>query len=184
MANTSSFVTAAKPKTGGAVWRAPKGTPLPTDTTTALDAAFACLGYVSEDGITNENSPESEKVKAWGGDVVLNSQTEKNDTFTGTFIESLNVEVLKAVYGSNNVTGDLATGISVTATSDAQEEASWIFEMILKDGAVKRIVIPQGMITEIGEINYGDEEAVGYECTISATPDTNGKTHYEYMKSK
>ena len=40
-------VTAAKPKVGGAVWRAPLGTTLPTDAKTALDKAFKSLGYIS-----------------------------------------------------------------------------------------------------------------------------------------
>lgn len=33
-------VSAAKPKVGGAVWRAPLGTPLPTDAKSALNEAF------------------------------------------------------------------------------------------------------------------------------------------------
>ena len=40
MANTVSNVTAGKPKIGGAVFRAALGSTLPTDATTALDAAF------------------------------------------------------------------------------------------------------------------------------------------------
>ena len=42
-------VTTGKPKTGGAVFRAPLGTALPTDAKTALDEAFKNLGYCSED---------------------------------------------------------------------------------------------------------------------------------------
>ena len=44
-------VTAGKPKVGGALFRAPAGTALPTDAVTALAEAYKCLGYVSEDGV-------------------------------------------------------------------------------------------------------------------------------------
>lgn len=72
MANTVANVSAGKPAVGGAVSVAALGSTLPTDSTTALDAAFKSLGYCSEDGLTNSNSPESDQINAWGGDVVLN----------------------------------------------------------------------------------------------------------------
>lgn len=174
-------VTAGKPKSTGGVYRAALGSTLPTDATTALDAAFTNLGYVSEDGLVNENTPDSDDIKAWGGDTVLSLQTEKNDTFQLTLIEVLDVNVLSAVYGSGNVTGTIATGITVDANGDEAEEAAWVFEMAMRGDVLKRIVLPDAKITEIGEINYTDDEAVGYEITLTAYPDASGNTHYEYL---
>ena len=76
---TVSNVSTGKPKVAGAVFRAPLGTTLPTDASTALASTFKELGYVSEDGVTNTNSPDSDTVKAWGGATVLVVQNEMSD---------------------------------------------------------------------------------------------------------
>ena len=179
--NDATKVVTGKPKIGGAVYRAPFGTTLPTDTVTPLDGAFVNLGYCSEDGVTNSNSPESSETKAWGGDVVLNMQTAKKDTFAFKLIEALNEDVIKAIYNAENVTGTLASGLTIKANNAENEQASWVFEMILKDH-VKRIVIPCASISELGDIVYKDDDTVGYEVTLAAVPDTDGQSHYEYIK--
>lgn len=173
-------VTTGKAKITGSVYRAALGTALPTDANTKLTEEFKDLGFVSEDGVVNENSPDSEDIKAWGGTIVYTSQTEKSDTFNLTLISSMDENVLKAVYGDKNVV--VATNlITVKATADEQEEAVFVIEMALRGGAVKRIVIPDGKISEIGEINYNDEDLVGYEITITCMPDKTGVSHYEYI---
>ena len=175
-------VSASTPAIGGAIYVAPTGTELPTDATTALGSAFTTLGYISEDGLTNNNSPSGDTVKAWGGDPVLVFNAGKEDTFSWSMIEALNIDVLKMVYGDSNVTGTLSAGITVTANKQDVPAKSFVIEMIMREGAIKRIVIPSGLLTEVGEISYTDSSAVGYEVTITAQDDASGNTHYEYIK--
>ncbi len=85
----AKLVSSAKPDIAGAISSAPTGTSLPTNATVKLNTAFKNLGYISEDGLTNEDTRESEELKAWGGDVVDTPQTGKSDKFTYTLLGSL-----------------------------------------------------------------------------------------------
>lgn len=179
---TAANVSTGKPKITGAVYRAPVGSTAPTDASTALDSAFAELGFVSEDGVTNNNSPDSDNVKAWGGQVVLVVVNEKADEWTLTLIESLNPNVLKTVYGDAHVTVGQNGMITVQASADQLPSNAYVIDMQLKGGAMKRVYIPNGDIKETGEVVYKDDEPIGYEITISALPDTNGISHYEFIQ--
>lgn len=179
---TAANVSVGKPKTGGAIYFAPVGTALPTDASTELDTKFKNLGYVSDDGLTNTSDMETEAITAWGGQTVLTTLTSKEDNFEFTLIESLNAEVLKAVYGSRNVTVDETTGlIKVTVNASEPESYSWVIDMIMTNGALKRIVIPSGKVSEVGDVTYKDDEAIGYETTLACSPDASDNTHYEYI---
>ncbi|MFX3746187.1 phage tail protein [Streptococcus suis] len=173
----AKLVSSAKPDIAGAISSAPT-----TNATTKLNTAFKNLGYISEDGLTNEDTRESEELKAWGGDVVDTPQTGKSDKFTYTLIEVLNVDVLKEVYGPENVKGDLESGITVEVNSKELPTHPLVVDMLLKNGAKKRIVIPNAKVLEVGEITYADSDLAGYETTIQALPDAKGNTHYEYIK--
>lgn len=180
MAQTATNVAAAKPAAGGALSVAATNATLPTDAVTALDAAFTGLGYISEDGITESITRESDDIKAFGGDVVLSTQTEFSNTFQLTLIEVLNVDVLKEVFG--NASGTLAAGITVNVNSTELTERAWVFDLIVR-GAVERLVIPNGKITEVGETTYSDSDVIGYDITITAYPDSTGNTQYKYIKN-
>ena len=181
MSNTAGYVTAGKPRVGGSVYIAHLGTTLPETPSADLSSDYVGLGYISEDGVTNNNTPESDVVKAWGGDTVLNLQTSKDDTFSFKMIEAMNVNVLKAVYGDDNVTDDNGI-IKINANSKIPNSYVWIIDMVLKGDVLKRIIIPDASLTELGEISYTDSDAVGYEVTITAVPDASGNTHYELIQ--
>lgn len=189
MSNTVTNVSTGKPKVSGSIYRAARFASLtiPTTASESLTEDFKCLGYISEDGVTNDLSMETDKVKAWGGDTVLVFQTDKNDTFKFKLLETLGEDVLKAIFGANNVTVTPATttapkSININVSSEEQEEAVWVIDMIMRGNNPKRIVIPYGKITEMGEITYKDDEAVGYDVTITGAADSSGNTHYEYME--
>ena len=184
MGNNASNVTTGKPMTTGAFFRAPLGSTLPTDATTSLDPAFSCLGYISDDGISNSSAPDTDTVKAWGGDPVLYTNNGRDDTFQLTLIEATNPYVLKTVYNDNNVSGTLKDGLTVKVNSDDADEAAYVIDLILKGGMRKRIVIPDAKVTDLGDITYSDGDPVGYEITLSALPFEafDGDTHREYIK--
>lgn len=179
MANSAANVSTGKPKAGGAVYTAPLATAVPVDATTALVAAYTDLGYVSEDGLVNTIETDSESIKAWGGDTVLVVQTSREETFQFTFIET-NANVLKEVYGEANVT--VEKGLTVVKHSSAtRTQRRYIFEVVLTGNRVKRIVVPNAQISEVGDVTYVDGEAIGYEVTLAALPDSTGVTAIEYI---
>ena len=181
MANKEN-VAVGKPKVGGAIHVAPSGTTLPTDATTALDAAFVNLGYVSEEGLTNSNSAAVETIRAWGKDIIY-SKDGDDETYSWTLLEVLDANVQKFIRGADNVTvaegGAMSVQVKRPSARTQMEENVIVVEMILHNRAVRH-VIPRGVITEVGEVSYVDDDTVGYQVTVTALADANGNSHYEY----
>lgn len=179
--NDSQNVSFGKPKTTGALFVAPAGTTVPTDASSALDPAFANLGYVSDEGLVNGIETDVEDVFAWGGDNVLSDQTTFMEMFTFNLIET-NVEVAKLYYGEDNVTVD-GENITIRVNSATLPEIVFVAELVLTGGRVKRIVVERGRIADrSAEISYVDGEPVAYPINLKAFPSSvDGDTHKEYI---
>ena len=182
--NSTANVSTGAPKLGGYAFRAPIGTALPTGAVDNLPDGFVCLGFISEDGLENDNSPSSKDIKDWSGVTVLSVQEEKKDTWKFVLIESKNLEVLKTVYGDENVSGTLTEGITIKANNEDLPYEAYVFEMVMSEGDKKRVVLPKAKVTELGTIHYTKSDAVGYEITLTCIADEAGNTHYEYIKTK
>ena len=184
--NDAMKVSAGKPKVGGTIFLAPTSTSLPTTATETLNAAFAGVGYISEDGVTNTLNKDISKIKAWGGDVVLVLNNGLEDQFKFKMIQSMDANALKAVFGDGNVTVTAAIGgtpakIDIKVNNNEQDAKAWVIETILNGGSLKRIVIPNAKVEAIGDIVYRDNEAIGFEITLAASADSSGNSHYEYI---
>ena len=182
MANDTTKVTVGKGKVGGYFYYAPSGTTPPSDASTALANTYKCLGFISEDGVRNSNERDNTTIKDWNGDSVLLVNTGMTDTWSTTLIEVMNMDVLKVVFGASNVSGALATGITVKANNYAQEAAVFVFEMVFNGNVLHRVVLPNAYVSEVGEITYAAGQAVGFPITLTAAVDANGNSHYEYTK--
>lgn len=178
------MVTAAKPKIGGAISLAPLNTTLPTTADGTLATGFENLGYVSDAGVTRSFDLDTEVIKAWGGDVVLVLDNGKTETFQFALLEATAVIALKLVNGDSNVTGSaLASGISVTSNNVQKQGHAFVIDMIESQNTLHRIVIPNGVVTELGDITYVDNEPIQSDVTITAIADSSGNTAYEYFKT-
>lgn len=173
------MVSAAKPMIGGAIRTAPAGTIVPTDATTPLNEAFESLGYISEDGVTRSTKKDTEVVPAWGGNVVAVLGKGKTETLKFTMLDADNVTGLGLTYGE--ATGTLATGITVKSTSGQDPVRCYVVDMILADNVKQRLVVPRGVVTEVGDVTYSDSKVEGHEVTITAMEDGAGVTVYEYL---
>lgn len=178
------MVTAAKPKVGGAISTAPLNTTLPTTADGDLDNAFEALGYVSDSGLVRSVDMDTSVIKAWGGDVVLVLDNGKTETFQFSMLDVTSVAVLKLTNGDDNVTGTaLASGIAVKSNNAEKVGHAFVVDMIEQGNTLHRIVIPHGVITEMEDINYVDNDALAYGVTITAIADSEGNTAYEYLKT-
>lgn len=181
MANRAEEVLVGIPDVAGGVLVSPA--PLeklayPTDAATAVPAGMVAVGFVSEDGVTESTSRNIEKIKAWGGNTVRTVQQDYESTFSFSFLQFKNEDVLKAVFGADNVTGT-AGSFAIAKNAKILERRSWLFEM--EDGDTKiRVFIPNGQITEVGDISYNHQNAIMLEVTIEAFPDEDGNTSFTF----
>lgn len=163
MADSGKIWSATIPADGGAVYGAPLGTTLPTDATAALAGGFVDLGWVDEDGVVNAIQRDTTKHYAWGGEVVKVTQGKYEETIKLTLLEST-ANVLKEVYGQSAVTTDGAK-TTIEHSPLMLGRRSFVIEFTDEQGT-GRIVIREGQVTEVADVNYKHNELTMYQITI------------------
>jgi hypothetical protein len=159
--------------TGGVLF-ADTDTTLPTDATTPVDVTFTKAGFVGEDGVTRTTDATDENIIAWGGDAVKVVRTEHSISYTFTFLESANADVLRLIHGEENVTVTGGT-IEVRQTKKMPPRKAFVLEMMDGDSRIREVV-PNGQIASSGDVTFVHSDVVRYEVTITAFPTTVGES--------
>ena len=174
MANLVQNVVAGKPLATGGILSGPKGSPLPTDVSSTIDASIVGVGYISDDGVSESMSRETDKIV----------QSEHSVTYQYTMIEAARAEVNREVYGEPNVAATVATsahGNQLAVKVTAEQLPHMVRVIEIKDGDARlRIVLPDSQITEVGDVTYQDASIIAYPVTVEAFPDDSGVKAYKY----
>ena len=167
----------------GAVRVGPLGTALPVTAIAVPNVALVDAGYVSEDGLTVSSSMSWTEIRDWSGSIVRRSKDQEDNTIKFTFLE-LNETSANATFGDANVTpvagapGHGATLAIALNTTESSRQA-WVFSMI-SGGQKLRVVVPDGQITERGDLTFTKKGAVMLSVTLATLPDASGNQVYFY----
>ncbi|WP_087484928.1 hypothetical protein [Brachybacterium massiliense] len=187
MAEGNLAVSAAKPLTArGGIRKAPMGTTLPTDAVAELDEAFARMGYVTTDAVTQTTNRSAEDEYAWGNVVVDTHETEYGVVLTFTLMESSNAETLKAIVGDENVivtpaTAEHGNQIEVRWKSGLPAKAAWVIDMLRVKGGTQRKVAPSAQLVYSGDVQYVDSTSIKYSVELRCHTDENDVPVYDYF---
>lgn len=131
----------------GKVYVAPLATTAPATATAAPAAGWVDLGYCSEAGVTFHVGVTSIEVKAWQAFYpVRRVITERDANLKFTMLE-LTADSLKLAFGG----GTVATGFSPALEGTVDSRALMVD---WTDGSiVNRIVVPNGIVTDLDDIN-------------------------------
>lgn len=184
--NTDVRIGAPDQKVTGAIKRAPLGTAVPTladisKSGVNVNQAFAGDEYVSEDGVTLAPNISTSDIKDWSG-ATIRKLLEGFDGTLSWVIISTNRSALGMAFGDSNVTFVTASTSHGNQTMTAlgaylPEEQAWVF--LMKDGDARIVIaVPDGQITNVGEVTFKSNTAVAWPVTLSCYPDSNGKCIY------
>lgn len=182
--NTGVSVAASKPKVGGGLYYAPLGTALPTDSSTALIAAYKALGPISEEGVQPSRDTNVEKVKEWDGSTLASLLTDESRSFEIVLYGVHDSDVNAYLFGSNAVVTAATAGAGKkTAIQDKGGkplDAVLVIEMRHGAGS-HRAVIPVADAVITGENSWTAGGLKAYTLTVEAIKDASGNRVYEYF---
>ena len=170
----------------GAVRTGPTGIVVPTGME-AWGEEWADLGYISDDGLTEDIDEDSETFTPWQSASPIRVEVTRSvKTFQFTCWES-NFNTISLYYRTDaedmDVTGTGADQVVSfnEAGKPKRQLRAFGFDMI--DGSYhRRAVCPLAEVTERGSLTYKSDELIAYELTVTAYPGSDGVSIKRFFK--
>lgn len=192
-ANNKKNVSTTRGVKGGYLFSAPLGTEgAPTKTKYKAaqwltdgnpPSGWECLGYVPTDGFTESASRD-------GADAIQDINLDNIDEMDGSVTETLVVALMEVkkhtlgtMYGHKNVTDENGV-IEVTHNwSQADEHYQYVFLLLLKDDRNWTKYIPDGKVTELGDLTANKTTVAQREITLTYINDEDGNGCFDWYDS-
>lgn len=151
----------------GMVSTAALGATAPTSASSNLGSSWTDTGYLSEDGIDEDNTQDSTKLKAWqNSKTVRTLVTDGETTFKFTMLQS-DAETLKLYYGA---TID-SSGAFVFDPTKERPKFALVLDVLDGDDRIRKYA-PEAQVTEVGTVSHKAGEGISYEVTVTAHRNT------------
>ena len=192
-ANNKKNVSTTRGVKGGYLFSAPIGTagaPTKTDYKAAdwLDSGnpptgWECLGYIPTDGFTESASRD-------GGEAIQDINLDNIDEMDGSVTETLTVALMEikkhtlgTIYGHQNVEDASGTIEVAHNWGQATEHYQYVFLLLLKDDRAWTKYIPDGKVTEVGDLTANKTTVAQREVTITYITDDDGNGCFDWIDS-
>jgi hypothetical protein len=160
----------------GLLWMAVTGSTAPTDTGTALAAAWKNMGGITEDGATIKQNVSNKKIKIYGSTATQRTLiTDREYTVQVAFAET-NARSQEVFFQQalNSITPGVGTGaFSLTVGSQSRQLYAAVIDVV--DGSNRlRYYMPSVEATDFGDLKIANSDEIGYQVTLTAYPNTSG----------
>jgi hypothetical protein len=148
----------------GSLYKAPVGTAMPTDVTTALGVAWVELGY-TETGPKMSVDTSKESFIPWQSLSPVREVITEQTVSAAFALWQRNATTLKLAWGGGTVTGT-TTRVFTPPASPSVNEGAFVFEIV--DGAIiDRYCIARASIALAGDVEFLKDKITQYELELT-----------------
>ena len=160
----------------GALRVGPKGTVFPVDMG-AWTAPFVDLGYISDEGISENREADSTPFTPWQTNAPVRVETTSETISWETTLWTTSFDTVSVYFKVRAEDMETSADGEVVSFVDGdkktRDQRAWGIDVV--DGVyARRVSIPNGEVTERGGLVYRKDQLIGYPITLTAYPGPEG----------